>query len=201
MFRFTLFLENLIYSMLGHTCRCAKSLQSCPAVCDPMDCSPPSSSVHGILQARILEWVAMPSSRGSSQPRDQIFVSMCSELAGGFFNTSVTLEAPYSLHSVNYSASSVYVCVCVLGGIFNVYSNPLSRRYFFPCFNDKVTGDKMLTLTEVGINIHCNLHCTTFVDYLSIQTSQVAVFFHSCRKYFIIFFKSNGVKFANVDTN
>ena len=38
--------------------------------CDPLDCSPPGSSVHGILQARILEWVAMPSSRGSSQPRD-----------------------------------------------------------------------------------------------------------------------------------
>ena len=40
-------------------------------LCNPMDCSPPGSSVHGILQARILEWVAMPSSRGSSQPRDR----------------------------------------------------------------------------------------------------------------------------------
>ena len=39
---------------------CAKSLQSCPTLCKPMDCSPPGSSVHGILQARILEWVAMP---------------------------------------------------------------------------------------------------------------------------------------------
>ena len=44
--------------------------QSCPALCGPMDCSPPGSSVHGILQARILEWVALPSCRGSSQPRD-----------------------------------------------------------------------------------------------------------------------------------
>ena len=43
---------------------------SCPTLCDPMDCSPPGSSVYGILQARILEWVAVPSSRGSSQPRD-----------------------------------------------------------------------------------------------------------------------------------
>ena len=40
--------------------------QSCPILCDPMDCSPPVSSVHGILQARTLEWVALPSSRGSS---------------------------------------------------------------------------------------------------------------------------------------
>ena len=59
-------------------CMRAKSLQSCPSLCDPMDCSPPGSSVHGILQARILEWVAMPSSRGSFQPRDQTQVSCVS---------------------------------------------------------------------------------------------------------------------------
>ena len=52
-------------------CVRAKSLHLCLTLCDPMDCSPPGSSVHGILQARTLEWVAMPSSRGSSWPRDQ----------------------------------------------------------------------------------------------------------------------------------
>ena len=52
--------------------------QSCLNLCDPMDHSPPDSSVLGILQARILEWVAMPSSRGSSQPRDQTHVSCIS---------------------------------------------------------------------------------------------------------------------------
>ena len=51
-----------------YTCMCAKLLQSCPNFCDPTDCSRPGSSVHGMLQARILEWVAMPSSRGSSRP-------------------------------------------------------------------------------------------------------------------------------------
>ena len=47
----------------------------CPTLCDPIDCSPPGSSVHGILQARRLEWLAMPFSRGSSRPRDwtQVF--------------------------------------------------------------------------------------------------------------------------------
>ena len=50
--------------------------------CDPMDCSLSGSSVHGILQARILEWIAMPSSRGSSQPKDQTQVSW---IAGRFF--------------------------------------------------------------------------------------------------------------------
>ena len=56
----------------------AKSFRSCPILCDPMDCSPPGSSVRGILQVRILEWIAMPSSRGSSQPRDRICVSYVS---------------------------------------------------------------------------------------------------------------------------
>ena len=49
--------------------------QSCPTLCETMDCSPPGSSVHGILQARILEWVAISFSRGSSRPRDQTRVS------------------------------------------------------------------------------------------------------------------------------
>ena len=51
------------------TCVRPQSLQSCPTLLDHMDCSPPGSSVHGVLQARIREWVAMPSSRGSSQLR------------------------------------------------------------------------------------------------------------------------------------
>ena len=49
--------------------------QSCPTLCDPMDCSPPDFSVHGIFQARVLEWVAISFSRGSSQPRNQTRVS------------------------------------------------------------------------------------------------------------------------------
>ena len=53
----------------------AKSLQLCPTVCEPKDCNSPGSSVPGILQARILEWVAMPSSEGSPQLRDQTYIS------------------------------------------------------------------------------------------------------------------------------
>ena len=48
--------------LLQNACICAKSLQSCPTLCHPMDCSPSDSSVHGILQARILEWVGIPFS-------------------------------------------------------------------------------------------------------------------------------------------
>ena len=52
--------------------------QSCPALCYPVDCSPPGSPVHGISQARILEWVAISSSRGSSWPRDRTHISCVS---------------------------------------------------------------------------------------------------------------------------
>ena len=68
-----------------------KSLRSCQTLCYPMDCSRPGSSVRGILQAGALEWVAMPSSRGSFLPRDGTQVSC---IAGSFFTTSATWEAP-----------------------------------------------------------------------------------------------------------
>ena len=57
---------------------CAQSLQSCLTLCDPMDCSPPGSSVRGTLHARILEWVAVSYSRGSSWPRDAAGISYIS---------------------------------------------------------------------------------------------------------------------------
>ena len=52
----------------------SEGAQSCPMLCDPMDCSPPGASIHGTFQARILEWVAMPSSRGSAPPRDRTWI-------------------------------------------------------------------------------------------------------------------------------
>ena len=74
---------------------CAKSFQSRPALCDPMDYSLPGFSVHGILEARILELAAMPSSRGSSRPRDQTCVSYVSCTGSEFFTTSATWEEKY----------------------------------------------------------------------------------------------------------
>ena len=81
---------NVCIVFIHSMCVRPESLQSCPTACDPMDCSPPGSSVHGILQARILEWVAMPSSRGSSRPRDQTCIVRR-------FTTGASLEA----HSFN----------------------------------------------------------------------------------------------------
>ena len=68
--------QKRVLSVVGSVCVCVCArtcavTHSCPTHCDPLDCSPPGSSVHGILQARILEWVAISFSRGSSQPRDQ----------------------------------------------------------------------------------------------------------------------------------
>ena len=78
--------------------------KSCLTLCDHMDCSPPGSSVHGIFQARILEWVATSFSRGSSWPRDQTRVSC---IVGIFFTTD---WAPVTTPGV-----CVCVCVCSWG--------------------------------------------------------------------------------------
>ena len=69
---------------------CANSLQSYRTLCNPMDYSPPGSSVYEILQARILEWVAIPFPRGSSWPRDEPMSLASPALADGFFTTSAT---------------------------------------------------------------------------------------------------------------
>ena len=63
-------------------------------MCDPADCSPPGSSVYGILQARILQWVAMSSSRGSSCPRDRTHISCISHLGRRILYSWDTWEAP-----------------------------------------------------------------------------------------------------------
>ena len=66
--------------------------QSCPTLCDPVDCSLPGSCVHGILQARILEWVAISFSRGSCRPRDRTQVS---RIGHRCFNLWATREVPW----------------------------------------------------------------------------------------------------------
>ena len=66
---------NQMIRLFKIMCVRAPSLQLCPTLCDPMDCSPPGSSVSGISQARISQWVAISSSRGSSWPRDRTHIS------------------------------------------------------------------------------------------------------------------------------
>ena len=72
-----------------HMTRGIVTLSICCCLCDHMDCSPSGSSVHGISQARILEWVPISSSRGTSRPADQTHTSYISCLAGIFFTTEL----------------------------------------------------------------------------------------------------------------
>ena len=67
--------QPLLTNILWLTSSCAQSLQLYPALCYPVGCSQPGSSLHGIIQARILEWVAISSSRGSFQSKDQTQIS------------------------------------------------------------------------------------------------------------------------------
>ena len=72
------FLFVLFFGSVIHLLFCCLVAQSCPTLCDPMDCSPPGSSVLGISQARTLEWVAISCFRGSSPPRDRTLVTCIS---------------------------------------------------------------------------------------------------------------------------
>ena len=88
-----------------------KLAQSCLTLCDPMDCSPPGSSVYGIFQARILEWVAIFFSRGSSQPRDWTQVS---HIVGRCFTIWATREAPENLPMKKSPGQNVFMGECYL---------------------------------------------------------------------------------------
>ena len=82
---FSLRVYNMINFIELNTCVECLVAKSCPTLCHSLDCSSPDSSVHRISQARILEWVVISFSRGSSWPRDQTHVSWVSCTGGGFF--------------------------------------------------------------------------------------------------------------------
>ena len=99
-------------------CVCVRAhvcTHSCPTLCDPMDCSQPGSSVHGILQARVLEWVANFSSRGSSWPRDWTWISY---ITGELFIIWATREAPYFLGLSPQNKKIILFLGCVFLFVF-----------------------------------------------------------------------------------
>ena len=85
-----------------YLCLHAKLLQSCLTLCNPLDCSPPGSSVHGILQARILEEIRSPSPGDLPDPGIKPASLMTPALAGGFFTPSATWEAPNAFVDGHY---------------------------------------------------------------------------------------------------
>ena len=116
--------------------QCVLVTHSCPTLCNPVDCSLPGSSVHGILQARILEWVAVPFSRGSSQPRDWTGVSC---IADGLFTSWATREALHHPEPWLYRASHLFTLLTSLTltwisfAYWNSIWNPSRSRMTF-CF-------------------------------------------------------------------
>ena len=92
---------------------CVLVAQLCLTLCDPIVCSPWDSSVHGILQARILEWVAIPFSRGSFQPRDRTRVSC---IVFEFFTSWAIREAPFPIYlpwiTITLFLRPAYVHLC-----------------------------------------------------------------------------------------
>ena len=101
------YIRSQLFLNLNLSCCCLVT-KSCQSLCDPMDCSPPGSSVHGILQARILEWVAISFSRGSSRPKDQTQVSL---IAGRFFTIQPPGKPSLSLNN-HISANSLQTSLC-----------------------------------------------------------------------------------------
>ena len=83
-------------------CLCLQLLQACLSLCNPMDCSPPDSSVHGIFRARILDWFAISFSRGSSQPKDGTSLSCVSCISRQILHCWAIRETPswQSAHSL-----------------------------------------------------------------------------------------------------
>ena len=117
--------------------------QSCPTLCDPSDYSPPGSSVHGILQARTLEWVVISFSRGSSWTRDRTPVS---SVAGRRFTLWATREAPK--HKI------VWYKQCIRLGIFGCYSVILVKNIESLSATDTIRSCSL----AFAFRSNCSLH-------------------------------------------
>ena len=126
-------------------CVCAKLLQSCPTLCDPMDCSPPGSSVYGILQAKIMEWVAMPFFRDLSNPGVE-----------PTFFTSPVLERQVLHHQCHLRCLFMHVCV---QHIFFIYP---SLDEHLGCFHVLA----ILNSAAVNIGLHVSFWMMVFYGYM-----------------------------------
>ena len=144
-----------------------------------MDCSPPGSSVHGIFQARTLQWVAIPFSRGPSQPRDRTWASY---VTGPFFTMGVTREAlVWLLTSYCYNSWLVEL-VCIMGKETENFSFYLRRvNIFVSCGQESyfsgnscfIVVDYILTrflihlCLEISPAIMCNITLFIFLCWLN----------------------------------
>ena len=141
--------------------------RSCPTLCDPaVDCSPPDSSVRGILQARTLEWVVVPSSRGSSRPRDgsPVFCfAACSLLVSWFFVPGGASHGPLLPHPPSGSDLGAvfhlsvsgcmcvflhaFVCVCV----YTLLCASVDARVFLHVWNECTSVHELLWCSHAHV--------------------------------------------------
>ena len=120
----------------------------CLTLCDPVDCSLPAFSVHGILQARILEWVAIPFPRGSSRSRDWTWVSC---IAGRFFTTWATQGNRWSLFQFCKSWYKLFI---------NYMGILTCDSAFHWCFNNQTATSWSGFMNSIVKNIIC---CMSFI--------------------------------------
>ena len=130
---------------------CVLVPKSCPTLCGPMDCSPPGSSVHGIIQARIPEWVVIFFSRGSFQPRDQIQVCSASCVGRHFLYHWATWETPQDAKwTIFHLRSLIQMYLIILSSQWpkNNIVVFLIQKYFSSTYYEYVTSGKLFNLSE-----------------------------------------------------
>ena len=143
-------------------CVRAKSLQSCLTLCNPMDCSPPGSSVHGILQARILEWVAISFSKGSSWPRNQTYVSYSFLIAYGFFTTEPPRKPNVWFYNLGNAGLVEWLRKCSPCFLF-LEDTVVNHYHFFLKSVEEFTSEAILA------------RCFLFWKHLLIQFSKIGI--------------------------
>ena len=157
-----------IYSVCVCACVCVLVGQLYLTLCDPMDCNPSSSSVQGILQTRILEWVVIPFSRGFPQPRVRTWFST---IAGRFFIVWATMEARsdpfYSQflpltplhrdHSCYGYNLTFYLFLCYVLKVLstNTSEHHCPRAFFFPAPPTYYTRFHPFTVSRVQVDLLC----------------------------------------------
>ena len=141
--------QSIFFSQEGKKAR-RHAYQSCPTLCDAMDYSLPGSSVHGIFQASIMEWVAISSCHGSSWPRDQSYICCVSCIAGWFFTTAPLGKAlkgtKWKGNSEIFEGGEVTLCSRnsrrrhVTSSVINTLLPCISSKFLIISHEDKAGG-------------------------------------------------------------
>ena len=141
--------------MCVYVCMCVKVAQSCLTLCDPRDCSLPGSSVHGILQARIQEWVAVPFSQGSSQLR---YLTQISYIAGRFFTIWATREAHYQL---GIPTEYIFINISIFIDMFWTFLSKVLCYYpLLQCLDFRYYSDFCCSVTESYLTLYNHMICS-----------------------------------------